>query len=189
MADPGPSCPGPSHSVPSQAPRLDIEIVRQAALWDAIPLSDARLALVAEAAFMATPPPKAGRFEATLVLADDREMRVLNRTWSGKDAPTNVLSFPAGETVGGPSGDSCPLGDVVLAGETVLREATLEGVTVADHVCHLVVHGMLHLLGHDHERDDAAEMMEALEIRVLASLGIADPYAAAGTPEVAELSP
>jgi probable rRNA maturation factor len=185
MADPGPSSARP--------PRLEMEIVRRAELWDAIPLSDERLALAAEAAFMAAPPPKAGRFEATLVLAGDEDMRTLNRTWRGKDAATNVLSFPAGATVGEGCdesfGEPCPLGDVVLAGETVLQEAALEGIAVADHVCHLVVHGMLHLLGHDHERDDAAEMMEALETKVLASLGIADPYGQAVAAEVAEVAP
>jgi probable rRNA maturation factor len=78
---------------------------------------------------------------------------------------------------------------VVLAGETVLQEAGQQGIAVADHVSHLVVHGMLHLLGHDHERDDDAERMEALETKVLAGLGIADPYAEAGPADVAEVSP
>lgn len=180
MADAGPSR--------SQPPRLELEVVRRAELWDDIPLSDEKLALVADAAFLAAPPAGPRRFEATLVLADDDEMRSLNRVWRGKDAATNVLSFPAGETVGEPAAESCPLGDVVLAGETVLREAAAQGIVPADHVCHLVVHGMLHLLGHDHERDDAADIMEALETEVLASLGIADPYAQAGA-EVAEIAP
>lgn len=143
----------------------------------------------ARAAFVAAPPPKPGPYEVTLVLADDGEMRNLNRIWRGKDAPTNVLSFPAGTAVGEPSRDSCPLGDVVLAAETVSQEAGQQGIAVADHASHLIVHGVLHLLGFDHERDQDAERMEALETKVLAGLGIADPYAEPGRADVAEVSP
>ena len=104
-------------------------------------------------------------------------MRALNRIWRGKDTSTNVLSFPAGEPVGTTHGESLPLGDVVLAAETVLAEADDKGISVADHVAHLVVHGTLHLLGYDHETGGAeAERMEALERRILKRLGIADPY-------------
>ncbi|MGD0531234.1 MAG: rRNA maturation RNase YbeY [Methyloceanibacter sp.] len=187
MVDPGPSSPDQGRGGASRPPRLDVEIVRQAELWDRIPVSDTRLSQAAMAAFMAIAPTGQGPYEATLVLADDQAMRTLNRTWRGKDAPTNVLSFPAGETVG--EVFPCPLGDVVLAGETVLHEAALQGVAAADHVSHLVVHGMLHLLGHDHARDDEAERMEALETEVLLGLGIADPYAEARPADVAEVSP
>jgi probable rRNA maturation factor len=105
----------------------------------------------------------------TIALADDRRVRTLNARDRGKDKPTNVLSYPSGER------DF--LGDVVLARQTVWREAKSQGKTVADHLAHLVVHGTLHLLGYDHETSEAdAERMEALERRILAKLGIADPY-------------
>jgi probable rRNA maturation factor len=105
----------------------------------------------------------------TVALADDRRVRTLNARDRSKDKPTNVLSYPSGER------DF--LGDVVLARQTVWREAKSQGKTAADHLTHLVVHGTLHLLGYDHETSEAdAERMEALERRILAKLGIADPY-------------
>jgi probable rRNA maturation factor len=182
MADPGPSST-------ELAPRLDVEVVRQAEFWQRIPVSNAKLSQAATAAFMAALPAEQESYAATLVLSDDSEVRTLNRTWRGKDASTNVLSFPSGLPEGEARGEPYPLGDVVLAGETVLQEAGQQGIAVADHVSHLVVHGMLHLLGHDHERDDHAERMEALETKILAGLGIADPYAEAGPADVAEVSP
>jgi probable rRNA maturation factor len=105
----------------------------------------------------------------TIALADDRRVRALNARDRRKDKPTNVLSYPSGERGF--------LGDVVLARQTVWREARQQRKTPSDHISHLVVHGTLHLLGHDHETSDAdAERMEALERRILKRLGIADPY-------------
>jgi probable rRNA maturation factor len=105
----------------------------------------------------------------TIALADDKRVRALNARDRDRDRPTNVLSYP--------SGDRTFLGDVVLARQTVWREAKAQGKTPADHVSHLVVHGTLHLLGYDHETSDAdAERMEALERRILKRIGIADPY-------------
>lgn len=112
--------------------------------------------------------------EISLVLADDDAVRALNRRWRGRDSATNVLSFPSGES--GADGRTVLLGDVVLAYETVAREAAAQGKTLADHLAHLVAHGVLHLLGFDHEKDAEAKRMEALERRVLAGLGVADPY-------------
>lgn len=115
----------------------------------------------------------------TVRLADDAMLRELNRTWRGKDAPTNVLSFPAGDPPEGlPGSLEWPLGDLALAFETSSREAREEGKPLAHHLAHLVVHGTLHLLGHDHERPAEAEAMEALERRILAELGVPDPYRA-----------
>jgi len=120
-----------------------------------------------------------GAAEVSLLLSDDAAVRTLNRRWRGKDAPTNVLSFSAGDAVpGGPR----LLGDVVLAFETVAREAAEQGKPLAHHVRHLIVHGVLHLLGHDHERDRAAARMENRERRILAGFGIPDPYRATGAP-------
>ncbi|MFO1072985.1 MAG: rRNA maturation RNase YbeY [Geminicoccaceae bacterium] len=115
--------------------------------------------------------------ETSVLLADDARVRELNRDWRGKDAPTNVLSFPAEDEPPVP-GVPALLGDVVLALETVRREALAEGKPLADHASHLLVHGTLHLLGYDHEVEAEAERMEAREVELLALLGIADPYRA-----------
>lgn len=117
--------------------------------------------------------PGPARAELSFMLTDDARMQVLNRAYRQKDAPTNVLSFPA--QAASPDG-TVVLGDVVLAFETCVTEAKAQAKTLRDHLCHLVVHGVLHLLGHDHLRARAAERMERLERRILAKLGIADPY-------------
>ncbi|RUV21283.1 MAG: rRNA maturation RNase YbeY [Mesorhizobium sp.] len=118
----------------------------------------------------------AGRSELSLVFTDDAHVRVLNAGWRGKDKPTNVLSFPAFPFVqGGPLPPM--LGDIVLAAETVAREAALEDKPVENHITHLVIHGLLHLLGYDHETDTEAEAMETVERAALARLAIPDPYA------------
>lgn len=116
--------------------------------------------------------------ELSLVLTDNETVRKLNRAWRAKDQPTNVLSFPG---LGGgfePAPDGAPilLGDVVLAHGICVAEAERDGVALADHVTHLVVHGVLHLLGFDHETEADAVEMEALEISILSGLGIENPY-------------
>jgi probable rRNA maturation factor len=176
---------GPSRS--SGASPLEIEIVRHSELWDSIEVSGDTLSRAALAAFAASSAAPDAPREVTLVLTDDDEMRELNRTWRGKDSSTNVLSFPVGEPVGEAHGEPSPLGDIVLAGEAVIEEAKVKGIPAADHAAHLVVHGMLHLLGFDHERDADAERMESLETKVLAGLGIADPYAGDALPVAAEM--
>ena len=109
-----------------------------------------------------------------VILTDDAEQRRLNRDYRGKDAPTNVLSFPIGDAA--PGGGPVMLGDVVLAFETVAREAGEQNKPLPDHLRHLVVHGVLHLLGFDHETEAEAEVMEAREREILARLGVPDPY-------------
>lgn len=118
-----------------------------------------------------------GSGELSLVFTDDAHVRRLNAEWRGKDRPTNVLSFPAFAMR--PDAAALPpmLGDIVLAYETVAGEAELEGKPFDHHVSHLIVHGLLHLLGYDHGTEAEAEAMEALERRVLARLAIPDPYA------------
>jgi len=119
------------------------------------------------------------RGEIAVVLSDDATVRRLNRDYRGKDKPTNVLAFPLADAA--PSaGEAGPLGDVVLALETVAAEAAAQGKRPGDHLSHLVVHGVLHLLGHDHLKPAEALRMERLETRVLAGLGIADPYRTRG---------
>jgi probable rRNA maturation factor len=109
-----------------------------------------------------------------IVLTDDAEQRRLNRTWRGKDAPTNVLAFPVGDS--SPAGAPVLLGDVVLAFETVSREAAEQRKPLADHLRHLVVHGVLHLVGFDHETEAEAAIMETRETEILRALGVPDPY-------------
>lgn len=113
--------------------------------------------------------------EICITLIDDEAISALNGKWRGKEAPTNVLSFPAspGTAMQSPRF----LGDVALAFETIEREAKSEGKPFQDHLAHLVVHGILHLLGYDHLSEGEAERMEGLETRILASVGIADPHA------------
>jgi probable rRNA maturation factor len=114
--------------------------------------------------------------EASVVLGNDALVRRLNACYRGKDAATNVLAFPFQRPPGGPPAANAYLGDVVLAAETVLREADERAIEPAHHLQHLVVHGLLHLLGYDHETGAAAEQMERLETVILASIGVGDPY-------------
>jgi len=121
------------------------------------------------------------RLLASLLFTSDEEVHALNREWRERDKPTNVLSFPMleREELEGlaPDGPPAMLGDIALAYATCVREAEEKGVTLEAHVTHLIVHGLLHLAGHDHvESDEQAEAMEQLETRILAKLGIADPY-------------
>jgi probable rRNA maturation factor len=130
-----------------------------------------------------------GPVEVSLVLADDTTVQGLNRDWRGKDQPTNVLSFAALDDEDAPVVEGAPLllGDVILAFETCAREAEEQGKTLPNHLSHLVVHGVLHLLGYDHEEDEAeAEEMERLEAAILARFGIADPYLPSEDGSIAE---
>jgi len=116
--------------------------------------------------------------ELAIMLTDDAGIRTLNKNWRGIDKPTNVLSFPALQPEGGRD-DDMPrmLGDIAIAYETTRDEATSENKPFEHHLSHLAVHGFLHLIGYDHEKDGEAEAMESLERDILAQLGIPDPYA------------
>jgi probable rRNA maturation factor len=153
--------------------RLHLDLIEACPAWgETIPEIEAICRSTAEATLAAAA--EAREQELSLLLADDAALRTLNRDWRGKDQPTNVLSFPAGA----PAASDAPrlLGDVALAYETVAREADEQGKTLADHTRHLLVHGILHLLGHDHALEAEAERMEGLERSILAGLGVADPY-------------
>ena len=125
------------------------------------------------------PPHQNVRPEISIVLANDRFVRKLNKTYRHKDKPTNVLSFPQefddafDYDFDQPSGS---LGDVVLAYETIRNEATDQGKTFSNHLMHLIIHGILHLIGHDHETEVETRRMEKLEIRILAEFGVNNPY-------------
>ena len=117
--------------------------------------------------------------EVSVCLSTDAEVRVLNRIHRNKDQPTNVLAFPAfdsGDLDRLPPEAPVCLGDIIIAFETANVEAEAEAKKFKDHLSHLVVHGMLHLLGHDHETDDKARIMEGLEVDALKQLGVGNPY-------------
>lgn len=114
--------------------------------------------------------------EVAVLFANDDAIAEINAEWRGKDKPTNVLSFPTPDDMPVPDGERRPLGDIVLAYGVIAREATEQGKTLQDHTAHLIVHGTLHLLGYDHETDEDADEMEALEAHILKGLGISDPY-------------
>ncbi len=145
---------------------IDLDLIVEDERWRSVP----DLETVCRTAF------RAGREAApadglvSLLLADDAALRALNLQFRGKDKATDVLSFPAGEM------DRPLLGDIAVAHGVSLADAQAQGKTLGDHLTHLLIHGYLHLLGHDHETSGEAEIMEALEIKALASLGIANPY-------------
>jgi probable rRNA maturation factor len=131
------------------------------------------------------------RGDFTILLAGDKKLRALNHDFRGLDAPTNVLSFLGGSMNGRTPGRSASVaapgyaGDIAIAYGVAAREAKAAGKTLADHAVHLAVHGVLHLAGYDHERMKDACVMEPLETRILARLGVADPYAPAPSPKKA----
>jgi probable rRNA maturation factor len=155
----------------------EIDIVLEAEAWENLPEVEALVEKAAIAALKSVHPRKWKRLSAVVLLADDATLQRLNHGFRGRDKPTNVLSFPASPVPG--IAKTSNLGDIALAYETCAREAAEEGKPLAAHMMHLVVHGILHLLDYDHETDAEAEVMEAREIAILASLGIADPYAGA----------
>ncbi len=152
---------------------IDISLAVEAEGWPAEEMLDALAQQAVDASLAELD--LDGNSELSLLFTDDARIRVLNRDWRGKDKPTNVLSFPAFEVA---PGDPLPtmLGDIAFARETIDGEAALEGKPFEHHLTHLIVHGLLHLLGYDHEADTDAAQMEDLERRILARLAIPDPY-------------
>ena len=157
--------------------QLDVDpIWGQATDWEAL------AARAAQAAAQVAPELAHDNLLVSLVLGDDAEVQTLNKQWRAKDKPTNVLSFPmlSREEVlhAAADGDNeGMLGDLILAHGVCTREAADKGIAIPDHAAHLIVHGLLHLAGYDHEIGEAeATAMEALETKALALMGIADPY-------------
>ncbi len=168
------AAPIPTRPLAGPSPEVDLQI--RAKLWrDAVPdlRKRARQAVLAALVGAQAANPSVS---VALLFADDATIQTLNRNFRHKDRATNVLAFPSPAALPG-SVMGRPLGDVVLAAETVIAEAEAAGKPIGDHVSHLLVHGVLHLLGHDHERAGEAKIMERLEVEILASLGIPDPYA------------
>jgi len=172
---------GPESEPPQ---RLSLEVVIESGDWAAAGDLNALVSGVAEVVAAATELAPRFRTPATACIAftGDAAVRALNAQYRGQDKATNVLSFPAPPPPRGHRSDGEPmfLGDVALAAETVAAEAREQAIPFTHHVRHLVVHGVLHLLGHDHETDSEAEIMEALETRLLADLGVPDPYRSNG---------
>jgi probable rRNA maturation factor len=155
-----------------------IEILVVADCWQAEPGAEAVIdrAISAAAEFVTA---DVSESELAIMLTDDDGIRTLNRNWRGIDKATNVLSFPALQPSGPRKATDAPrmLGDIAIAYQTTRREADEEQKPFDHHLSHLAVHGFLHLIGHDHEQDEEAETMEALEREILSQLGIPDPYA------------
>ena len=158
-------------------PNIEIDVALDDDRWaGVVPDLEAFVVRAVQAGFAIAPNAPTGPVEVSILLTDDSAVQALNRTWRAKDKPTNVLSFPAAAqpTHGGAP---TPLGDVVLAYDTMLRESVEQSKPLADHLAHLLVHGTLHLLGQDHETGEAeADAMEGLEVAALRSLGVPDPY-------------
>ena len=151
-----------------------LEIVHESGGWDLHGKVDPVIKAAAKA-LAAHPRIRAEGCKVAVLLTDDAHVRRINGQWRGKDKPTNVLSFPAAKSPR-PRAIAPFLGDIVLAAETVRLEALADAIPIEHHLQHLVIHGLLHLLGYDHETDADAEIMEGIEIEVLAALGIANPY-------------
>jgi probable rRNA maturation factor len=151
---------------------IDVEDER----WSAIAHLEEKL----HAAAKAVAARRAFEGEINLILVDDAILQDLNNTWRGKNKPTNVLSFPAPAGLTMPPGELAPLGDIAMSYDTLAMEATRDHKSLSDHMVHLFIHGLLHLLGHDHETETEALEMEGLEVEILAGLGIANPYLTQG---------
>lgn len=161
------------------ARKIHVDILTDEPGW-----SKARLGLktlvpdVLELAFKSLPQKPAAPLEISVTLTGDKDIKILNRDHRGKNKPTNVLSFPLWEGAGDipASKSAVPIGDIIIALETMKREAVEQDKSLKHHFCHMLVHGFLHLLGYDHMTDSEAEEMESLETKILKKLGIKDPY-------------
>lgn len=161
-----------SQSILSSAPHVDFFIEDQQ--WkDVFGLNSEYVTGIVQAVLATQDLDEALQAELSIVFSNDEKVRVLNREYRGKDKATNVLSFPQD---GGEVPGLYMLGDVIFAFETVEREANQQDKSFMDHLTHLLVHGVLHLLGYDHEDDKEAEEMEGLEIEILKGLGVKNPY-------------
>lgn len=156
-------------------PALNVDVIFEDPRWQDIPDAEETVIRAARAAF-ASHGTQAAETELAVLLTGDDALHEMNRRWRGKDMPTNVLSFPA-DDVARAMGH---LGDIALSCDTLAREAAADAKPLTHHMQHLVIHGVLHLLGFDHMTETQADAMEALERAILAGLGVPDPYATSG---------
>lgn len=157
-----------NHNTPC-ALSLECATLRNASQWDAARITNKDITHAITATLIAAQHPTEAPLEISIVLTNDEEIQTLNREYRGQDKPTNVLSFPQDVPI--------LLGDIVVAYETLARETNEQNKSFKDHFTHMLVHGCLHLLGYDHIQEAEAENMETLEITILSSLGIKNPYA------------
>lgn len=165
----------PSAALSSLPVKPDIFIDVRAAHWGDASFDADGVCRLAAAQAIAVAPVESANLEISVVLADDSFVKELNKTWRKMDAPTNVLAFPCSDGVES-AGAERLLGDVIVAFETTQRESIELSLSLEHHFAHLIIHGVLHLLGYDHVDDDDAMTMETLEIEALAGLGIENPY-------------
>lgn len=158
----------------------NVDILFDSPLWAKARLScRKRVPLILETAWALVPQkPKGFDPEVTVTLSCDADIQILNRDHRGKDKPTNVLSFPDWDCMADiPAGiGAAPIGDIVIAFETIRREAHEQGKSLAHHFSHMITHGFLHLLGYDHIKSSDADEMEALEVKILRKMGVPNPY-------------
>lgn len=159
-----------SIAAPADNHTFTLDVIVESPLWDKSPDAET---IIRKAIAAATKNTARDNAEVAILLTDDPAIRKINRQWRGQDKPTNVLSFPASEA----GQDAAHLGDIVIAYETMAREAQAENKPFSHHLAHLAIHGYLHLLGYDHMTDGEAAEMERLETALLDELGIPDPYA------------
>jgi probable rRNA maturation factor len=151
---------------------LVVDVAIEAPAWGVLPDLEAFTERVVRQSEAVSGVALAPHCEVSVAFCDDAAVRALNAEWRGQDKPTNVLSFPTP----GPISKKPMLGDIVIAYETVAREAQAENKSLAEHAAHMIFHGFLHLIGYDHETPAEAEAMEGLERRIAQALGIQDPY-------------
>lgn len=166
-----------SAAICSNAVKPDIFVDVRAASWGDVQFDVTGLCHMAATETITSVPEASGAAEISIVLADDPFVSALNKTWRNIDAPTNVLAFPcSGSEEDAVAGAERLLGDVIVAFQTTQREAADLDLPLEHHLAHLVIHGVLHLLGYDHVNDGDAAIMEKLEAETLARLGIGNPY-------------
>lgn len=153
---------------------VDVSVLDQR--WDAVRQLEAIAARAADCVVQQTGGLSETTIEISMVFTNDEHIATLNNDYRGKPSATNVLSFPSPSPGAGQPGRETLLGDVILSFETITSEARAQGKSFENHLCHLIVHGVLHLFGYDHSEDAGAEEMEALEIAILAQVGVPNPY-------------
>ncbi|MEM7620915.1 MAG: rRNA maturation RNase YbeY [Pseudomonadota bacterium] len=156
---------------------VEIEIIEKSELWKNLDIIEQGIASAVEETIYQNNATRDVSYQVTIVLSNDEEIQNLNNLFRNINKPTNVLSFPFGDNSKLPPLDAIPLGDIVLSFETIEHEANTQGIKFDHHLYHMVIHGLLHLLGYDHETEKDAIRMEAKEIEIMQKLALPNPYA------------